>query len=354
RRRLQILVAALEKGARSLDPGLVLKTGSTLVRQWRGRTHTVLVSENGFEYGGHARDGYFPNLPYPVVCGHEGAGIIEQVGAAVTDLAPGDPVVISFPWCGECGPCRAARISYCEKARPLKSSGRRVDGSIPMSRNGEPVYSCFFQQSSFANFALAPANATPGAAAASSRGRRRRCRNRCAAIPPIEPAAGSRVARRCQRGSCRSSRSPRQRFSIGRSSAPALGGRRSYPNSRPLPGSAGLAVVSLLHFAEHLVQVEAGGFLALRVLPEGLQKFPDKGLRRHQQEDVINKPIIVGDRCNVGPLKRDGAKIEQLRYAKRDKRVRPDPHRARLSLFGEHYLPMVVAQCHELLVVIDV
>ena len=90
----------------------------------------------------HARDGYFPNLPYPVVCGHEAAGIIEQVGAAVADLAPGDPVVISFPWCGECGPCRAERIAYCERARPLKSSGRRADGSIPMSRNGEPVYSC--------------------------------------------------------------------------------------------------------------------------------------------------------------------------------------------------------------------
>src|SRR6516164_4455030 len=105
----------------------------------------------------HARDGYFPNLPYPVVCGHEGAGIIEQVGAAVADLAPGDPVVISLPWYGECGPCRAGRISYCERARPLKSSGRRVDGSIPMSRDGEPVYSCFFQQSSFASFAVAPA-----------------------------------------------------------------------------------------------------------------------------------------------------------------------------------------------------
>ena len=105
----------------------------------------------------HARDGYFPNLPYPVVCGHEGAGIIEQVGATVADLAPGDPVVISFPWCGECRPCRAASISYCERARPLKSSGRRADGSIPMSRNGEPVYSCFFQQSSFASFALTPA-----------------------------------------------------------------------------------------------------------------------------------------------------------------------------------------------------
>ena len=37
------------------------------------------------------------------------------------------------------------------------ASGRRADGSIPMSRNGEPVYSCFCQQSSFANFAVAPA-----------------------------------------------------------------------------------------------------------------------------------------------------------------------------------------------------
>src|SRR5260370_5246048 len=53
----------------------------------------------------HARDGYFPNLPYPVVCGHEGADIIEQVGTHVADLAPRDPVVISFPSCGECRPC---------------------------------------------------------------------------------------------------------------------------------------------------------------------------------------------------------------------------------------------------------
>src|SRR5207248_1518711 len=105
----------------------------------------------------HARDGYFPNLPYPVVCGHEGAGIVEAAGAAVTDLAAGDPVVISFPYCGECEPCQAGRISYCANARPLKSGGRRADGSTPMSRDGAPVYSCFFQQSSFATFALAPA-----------------------------------------------------------------------------------------------------------------------------------------------------------------------------------------------------
>jgi hypothetical protein len=51
-RRFRILAGEFEKGARSFDPGGALNTGATLVRQWRGRTHTVLVSENGFEYEG--------------------------------------------------------------------------------------------------------------------------------------------------------------------------------------------------------------------------------------------------------------------------------------------------------------
>jgi hypothetical protein len=51
-RRLQTLAGEFEKGARSFDPNIVLKTGATLVRQWRGRTHTVLVGEDGFEYEG--------------------------------------------------------------------------------------------------------------------------------------------------------------------------------------------------------------------------------------------------------------------------------------------------------------
>jgi hypothetical protein len=50
--RLQILAGEFEKGARSFDPSIALKTGATLVRQWRGRTHTVLVREDGFEYEG--------------------------------------------------------------------------------------------------------------------------------------------------------------------------------------------------------------------------------------------------------------------------------------------------------------
>src|SRR5580704_14652138 len=51
-RRLQILAGEFERGARSFDPGGAPKTGATLVRQWRGHTHTVLVRENGFEYDG--------------------------------------------------------------------------------------------------------------------------------------------------------------------------------------------------------------------------------------------------------------------------------------------------------------
>jgi hypothetical protein len=51
-RRLQRLAGDFEKGALSFDPGSVLKTGATLVRQWRGHTHTVLVREDGFEHEG--------------------------------------------------------------------------------------------------------------------------------------------------------------------------------------------------------------------------------------------------------------------------------------------------------------
>ena len=51
-RRLQMLAGEFEKGALSFDAGMMLKTGTRLVRQWRGHTHTVLVREDGFEYEG--------------------------------------------------------------------------------------------------------------------------------------------------------------------------------------------------------------------------------------------------------------------------------------------------------------
>ena len=52
RRRLRTLAGASEKGVRCFDPGVALKAGTTLVREWRGYTHTIVVREDGFEYEG--------------------------------------------------------------------------------------------------------------------------------------------------------------------------------------------------------------------------------------------------------------------------------------------------------------
>jgi hypothetical protein len=52
RRRLQTLAEELDRDGAFFDPGLVLKTGTILVRQWRGQAHTILVREDGFEYEG--------------------------------------------------------------------------------------------------------------------------------------------------------------------------------------------------------------------------------------------------------------------------------------------------------------
>jgi aryl-alcohol dehydrogenase len=101
----------------------------------------------------HGRDDYFAT-PFPCVFGHEGAGVVHSVGSAVRSFAPGDHVVMSYPWCGLCANCRHDRQSYCERAFDLKMNGTRADGSTLLSKDGTPVYSAFFQQSSFGTFAL--------------------------------------------------------------------------------------------------------------------------------------------------------------------------------------------------------
>jgi aryl-alcohol dehydrogenase len=62
---------------------------------------------------------------------------------------------MAYPWCGECPNCKAHRQSYCLHAFDLKMNGTRADGSTLHSKNGAPVYSAFFQQSSFGNFTIA-------------------------------------------------------------------------------------------------------------------------------------------------------------------------------------------------------
>ena len=83
----------------------------------------------------HARDGFFP-IPYPAVYGHEGAGVVERVGSAVTTLKSGDHVLMANPSCGACAECLAGCETYCSHASLLKQSGYRADGtSLSLSRD---------------------------------------------------------------------------------------------------------------------------------------------------------------------------------------------------------------------------
>ena len=94
-------------------------------------------------------------FPLPGVLGHEGAGVVEAVGSAVTGIAPGDHVVLSFTSCGACRNCDGGHPAYCSTWLPLNLiGGRRADGTSPISRAGEPLGGHFFGQSSFAERAV--------------------------------------------------------------------------------------------------------------------------------------------------------------------------------------------------------
>ncbi len=101
-----------------------------------------------------ARDRLLP-IALPAVLGHEGAGIVVAVGAAIGKVAPGDRVLLTFRSCGTCARCAAHQPTYCHHAVGLNYSGRRPDGTTAIRRNGECLGSNFFGQSSFADHALA-------------------------------------------------------------------------------------------------------------------------------------------------------------------------------------------------------
>jgi len=100
------------------------------------------------------RDQHLPT-PLSAVLGHEGAGVVERVGPAVTELVPGDHVVLTVINCGKCNNCLGGSPTYCEQMMQLNFSGRRLDGSALIRRGEEEVSGGFFGQSSFATFALA-------------------------------------------------------------------------------------------------------------------------------------------------------------------------------------------------------
>jgi aryl-alcohol dehydrogenase len=93
--------------------------------------------------------------PCPLVLGHEGSGVVEAVGSGVTKLAPGDHVVLTFDYCGECSNCQRGRMVHCEKFLGLNMAPDRLDGSSALSNGGGLIHGHFFGQSSFASHAIA-------------------------------------------------------------------------------------------------------------------------------------------------------------------------------------------------------
>jgi S-(hydroxymethyl)glutathione dehydrogenase / alcohol dehydrogenase len=99
--------------------------------------------------------GATPN-PLPVVLGHEGAGVVEDVGEGVTSVAAGDHVVLSWlPSCGRCFFCAQGRPSLCEWSTPAMLAGTLPDGTTRLAADGERVFHYSFL-STFAERCVVP------------------------------------------------------------------------------------------------------------------------------------------------------------------------------------------------------
>ncbi|RMR03603.1 Benzyl alcohol dehydrogenase [Pseudomonas savastanoi pv. glycinea] len=102
------------------------------------------------------RDQLFPT-PLPIVLGHEGAGVVESVGSAVTTIVPGDHVVMTYMSCGLCLPCETGHPAHCSNMHPLNFGGGRLDGSTSTCscEGNAPIHDHFFGQSSFSTYVVA-------------------------------------------------------------------------------------------------------------------------------------------------------------------------------------------------------
>ena len=94
----------------------------------------------------------------PIVLGHEGAGVIEEVGEGVTDLKPGDHVVVSWvPQCGECFFCLRGQGELCKAADPALASGGLLDSTTRFTwKDGQPLFQ-MAASGTFSEFSIIPA-----------------------------------------------------------------------------------------------------------------------------------------------------------------------------------------------------
>lgn len=94
--------------------------------------------------------------PLPIVLGHEGAGIVEAVGAHVSEVKTGDHVICSWnPYCGHCFYCDLGARILCEPLKRHEPKGLLLDGTTRMTRDGERMHH-FFVTSTHAEYAVVP------------------------------------------------------------------------------------------------------------------------------------------------------------------------------------------------------
>jgi S-(hydroxymethyl)glutathione dehydrogenase/alcohol dehydrogenase len=123
------------------------KAGEVLVRI----VATGVCHTDAFTLSGADPEGLFP-----VILGHEGGGIVEEVGAGVTSLKVGDHVIPLYtPECGECEYCLSGKTNLCQKIRITQGKGLMPDGTSRFSMNGKPILH-YMGTSTFSEYTVLP------------------------------------------------------------------------------------------------------------------------------------------------------------------------------------------------------
>ncbi|MBB5711567.1 S-(hydroxymethyl)glutathione dehydrogenase/class III alcohol dehydrogenase [Sphingomonas xinjiangensis] len=123
------------------------KAGEVLVEiMATGICHTDAYTLDGFD-----SEGLFPS-----VLGHEGAGIVREVGAGVNSVTPGDHVIPLYtPECRQCKSCLSGKTNLCTAIRATQGKGLMPDGTTRFSYKGQPIYH-YMGCSTFSNFTVLP------------------------------------------------------------------------------------------------------------------------------------------------------------------------------------------------------
>ncbi|HEY8069665.1 MAG TPA: alcohol dehydrogenase catalytic domain-containing protein, partial [Burkholderiales bacterium] len=102
------------------------------------------------------RSGADPEGLFPAILGHEGAGIVAEVGAGVTSLRKGDHVIPLYtPECRQCKSCLSRKTNLCTAIRGTQGKGLMPDGTSRFSLNGKPIHH-YMGCSTFANYTVLP------------------------------------------------------------------------------------------------------------------------------------------------------------------------------------------------------